>query len=523
MRRNVGFLAVALSLSLVLFYEETRAGDEDCPVRWGGRSSPNMVSDAKDLPSDLASTKPLWELRLGTHQYTIPTIDRGRMFVGTNDSRIDRPGVRTTGGGVLICVEQATGKLIWRLSSPRYFEGMTPPYHFNQWKCGFCSGPVVEGDRVYVVGGRGEILCLDRDGQADGNDGPFLNELEYMEVRSAPGAELGPEDGDIVWKFRLLDPPLRVIPHDVCGSTLLVLGDLVYACTSNGLDDRHHKVPSPLAPSLIVLDKKSGRLVARDGEKIGQRTLHGHWSSPAYGCVDGRSLVFFGGGDGVLYAFEPPEFPTEGSDVQILRKAWSYDCNPPEYRTRDGRPVPYARWNRNSPHGPSEIIGTPVFHKNRVYVAIGQSPLHGVGQGHLSAVDARTGKRVWASKLVDRTLATVSIAGGLLYIVDFSGKLHCFDADSGERFWVHDMGAGAWSASSFVADGKVYASNQDNILFVLKAAKKKDVLSRTRFRSMPITPTAVDGVLYFGTQKRLIAYPGPGAARHAETAESSGE
>jgi hypothetical protein len=35
----------------------------------------------------------------------------------------------------------------------------------------------VDGNRVYVVGNRGEILCLDRDGQANGNDGPFLDEL----------------------------------------------------------------------------------------------------------------------------------------------------------------------------------------------------------------------------------------------------------------------------------------------------------------------------------------------------------
>ena len=46
----------------------------------------------------------------------------------------------------------------------------------TQWKCGTCSGPLVDGSRVYVVGNRGEILCLDREGQANGNDGPFRKE-----------------------------------------------------------------------------------------------------------------------------------------------------------------------------------------------------------------------------------------------------------------------------------------------------------------------------------------------------------
>ena len=64
------------------------------------------------------------------------------------------------------------------------------------------------------------------------------------------------------------------------------------------------KPPAPTAPSLIVLDKKTGRLVASDDARIGPRLLHGQWSSPSLGAVNGRKLVFFGGGDGTCYAFE---------------------------------------------------------------------------------------------------------------------------------------------------------------------------------------------------------------------------
>ena len=62
--------------------------------------------------------------------------------------------------------------------------------------------------------------------------------------------------------------------------------------------------PRALAPSLIVLDKHTGRLAATDDEQIGTRLLHGQWSSPSLGQVGGKTLVFFGGGDGVCYAFE---------------------------------------------------------------------------------------------------------------------------------------------------------------------------------------------------------------------------
>lgn len=493
--------ALLLALASVLA-AETRAQT----VRWGGSTSPNMAAAVKHLPDDPARTEPLWELKLGSHQYSIPTLDRGRIYLGLNDAGLDRPGMKPTGGGLLMCVEQATGKLVWRMPSPRNFSGVKPPYHFDQWNCGFCSGPVVDGERVFAISGRGEVLCLDRQGQANGNDGPFQDELGYMGVSPGPGTELGPTDGDILWKYDLVSG-LDVVPHDVCGSTLLVVGELLFACTSNGIDDRHNKIPKPLAPSLIALDKKTGRLVARDDERIGLRMMHCNWASPSAGEVNGRTLVFFGGGDGILYAFEPPTLDPAG-EVKVLKKVWSYDCNPPDFRSREGQPVPYSKHNQNSPDGPSEIIGSPVFHQGRVYVTLGQSPLHGNGRGCLSCVEAATGRKVWASELVERTLATPALADGLLYVPDCSGNLHCFDLATGQRQWVHALGAKAWCASAFVADGKVYASTEANAFWVLKAGREKQVLSRTRLNSVPITPTAADGVLYLPTQRTLTALPG---------------
>ena len=435
-----------------------------------------LAAAAMSLPADPGNTTPLWELKLGMHQYTIPTIDRGRIYIGADDSAVTLPDYKPTGGGVLMCVEQATGKLIWQLPSPRYLDGVKPPFHFDQWKCGICSGPVVDSDRVYVVGNRGEVLCVDRN------------------------------RGNIIWRYNFITE-LGVVPHDVCGSTLLLVGDLLYACTSNGLDDRHDKVPAPLAPTLIALDKHTGHLVARDDEKIGLRLLHCNWSSPIAGQVNGRTLIFFGAGDGILYAFEPPTLAKDGK-VQLLRKLWSYDCNPADYRMRDGQPLPHSTHFKKLTDGPSEIIGTPAFHDGRVYVAIGQSPVHGNGQGCLSCVDAATGKKVWDSKLVERTLATPAIAGSLLYIPDTTGNLHCFDAATGERYWVHPLGARTWGASAFVADGKVYAGTEANIFWVLKAGKELQVLSQTRLKSAPITPAAAGGVLYLPTQRSLLAIPG---------------
>jgi outer membrane protein assembly factor BamB len=478
-------------------------------MRWGGAASPNMVSAAKNLPTTPTAVAPLWEVKTGTHQYSIPTLDRGRLYLGTNDRAVTRPGYKPSQGGALTCLDAATGRLIWQLPSPRYMEGVKPPYHFDQWQCGTCSGPVVDGERVYAAGNRGEVLCLDRQGQANGNAGPFLDELKYMNLgTTATAAGLLPTDGDIVWKFGLI-PELDVVIHDVCASTLLLDGEFLYVTTSNGIDDKHKKIPRPQGPALIVLDKKTGRLVAREGEEVCARMFHCNWSSPSAGEVGGKRLIFFGGGDGMLYAFEPPHAPAPGEGVQTLKKVWSVDGNPPDYRFRDGQKIPYTVNGHKTPGGPSEFIGTPVFYEGRVYAAIGQSNQYGPGQGCLVCVDAATGKKVWESREVGRTLSTPAISGGLLYLPDYAGRLHCFDAATGRRLWVHELEGTAFCASAYVADGKVYVGTENNILWVLKAGREKQLLSRARLRSGSITPVATDGVLYLPTQLTLAAYPGP--------------
>ena len=71
-----------------------------------------------------------------------------------------------------------------------------------------------------------------------------------------------------------------------------------------------------------------------------------------------------------------------------------------------------------------------------------------------------------------------------------------------------------------MADGKVYIGTETGSLWVLKAGKELQVLSKTRLKANPITLTAADGVLYIPTQHSLLAIPGkPAAPRTANIAE----
>jgi outer membrane protein assembly factor BamB len=102
-------------------------------------------------------------------------------------------------------------------------------------------------------------------------------------------------------------------------------------------------------------------------------------------------------------------------------------------------------------------------------------------------------------------MSTCSISGGLLYVSDYSGNLHCFDPDTGKRHWVHETKSPLWS-STFAVDGKVFLGTENSELWVLKAGKEKKVLNKIRLlEKMANTPTVANGVLYIATGRYLYA------------------
>jgi outer membrane protein assembly factor BamB len=245
---------------------------------------------------------------------------------------------------------------------------------------------------------------------------------------------------------------------------------------------------------------------------------HAQWASPSSGKVGDKTLIFFGGGDGICYAFEA--LTAAGEKPLSLKKVWSYDCNPPEYRFHDGKPIPYYQGDRRKSSstnkndgnylGPSQIIATPVFHEGRVYVAIGQDPAHGRGKGMLHCIDAsktgditKTGV-IWTYDDIDRSLATAAVDDGLLYVVDVAGRLHCVDTETGKRCWVYETKNETWGGP-LVADGKLYFGNK-RMLYIMTAGRKSKLLNKMRM-SAPVysTPIAANGVLYVASNRYLWA------------------
>jgi len=407
---------------------------------------------------------------------------------------------------------------LWRLAVPRRPDERLPKdVHFGQQQYGTCSSPAISGGRVFVMTSACEIVCLDVDGLADGNDGPFTDEGAYMAGAGQKPIELVPTDADIIWLFDIVEQ-LDVCPHDAASCSPLIDGRFLYCVTSNGVEEKHERCLRPEAPSYFCLDTETGRLLATDAERMGARLWHCLWSPPSLGVVNGRKLVFFGGGDGFCYAFEAlAEMPEKSIS---FKKVWWYDCNPPHYRLRDGEPIPYYagdKRKKDSPNhddgtylGPSQIISTPVFHQGRVYVTIGQDPAHGRGRGLLHCIDASgTGDitesgRVWSFDGLERSMSSVAIENGLLYAVDLAGRVHCMDSQTGRVHWLHELKGETWG-TPLLADGKLFIGTR-RYFHVLAAGEQPRELAKISLSSPSYgTPVAAAGTLFVASERFLWA------------------
>jgi outer membrane protein assembly factor BamB len=473
--------------------------------RWGQKYSRNMVSDETGLVDTFdiktgANIK--WTARLGSETHATPIVSGGKVFLGANNGTPRDP--RHKGDrGTLYCLDEKDGSLCWQLVVPKLTAVPFDPY--LDWpNGGICSPVTVEGDRVYAMSNRGEVMCLDINGLTDGNDGPFKDEARHMTPQKQDPIELGPLDADIIWLFDV-HAQVKTYPHDAAHSSYLIDGDFIYLNTNNGVDNTHRANRAPDAPSLIVLDKKTGALLAKDDEKMGRLVYHCTWSSPAMGVVNGKKLIFFGGGDGVVYAFEALKAAPPKGKVKTLKRVWKFDCDP------DAPKKDIHSWKSNRTEGPTNIKSMIVFQNNRVYVTAGGDIWWGKRQSWLKCIDAsltgditKTGE-IYSYEMPTHCCATPAVYKGLVFVADCAGYVHCVNDKTGKAHWTHDTGGEIW-ASPLVADGKVYIGNRRRGFFVFDASDQKNIVSSIKVDSnINSTATAANKTIYVTTMRYLYA------------------
>jgi outer membrane protein assembly factor BamB len=458
------------------------------PVNLTGKGVPLNISG-----EDGSEKGVKWKSDLGSVSYGGPTVGAGKLFVGTNN---ENPRDKSVKGdrGVVMCFDAKTGQFLWQILHDKLAAGDAVDYA----RQGIASTPTVDGDRVYYVSNRCELVCADVNGDPK-----------------------NPGKGKVLWTVDMVKQ-YKVFPCQLANCSPLIVGDLVFTITGNGLDVTQNPwtLPSPGAPSFLAANKKTGKVVWTDNSP-GKNIMEGQWSNPVYANAKGRPLVVFPAGDGWLYAFDAfkPDKPV-----------WKFNCNP------KGTIYNPNNWRQTEK---AYFLASPVVVGDRLYVGLGRNPEHGPGAGRLLCIDiTKTGDvspadanfdpkdpknkdsaLIWhfGGKIVPRpargrdvrfglTLSNCCVVEGLLYVSELDGYVHCLDAKTGEKYWTHDARAEIW-ATPYYVDGKVFVGTNDGDLLVFDHGKKLKEPKVLPFgRSIRTPPRFVDGLLYVMTDTTLFAF-----------------
>jgi len=515
-----------LALSALLLSASTSLA-ADWP-QWGGGPSRNPVSPEKGLRLDfqfrLTDDKDkvvkeergiTWKARLGEWTVIPPVIADGLVWVGTNarDPNNDKIPEKDWNGGVLMCFRGSDGKLLWQHRTPR-LSGKDVNWVEDFSHAALGSAPLVEGDQLWYVNNRSEVVCFDIALLKKGTGEP--REVWKLDMR----AKLG------------VFPRLPVMQEGFAAS---VAGykDRLYVVTHNGVDENHVKVPAPDAPSLVCLEKGTGKVLWQDNSP-GKNIHDVQISSPLIAEVGGKVQVIVGQGDGWLRAF----------DAATGELVWKCDPNPKD-----------AVYELGGTGTRNYFVATPILYDGRVYVATGQQWEHSLGLGELCCIDPtkkgdvspeldagpKKGKPnpnsavVWSTpRLTTADVPRIevgkkkrdmfreardfffgrSISGcvahdGLVYAADVGGYLCCFDARTGKLYWADDLRDSVRGQLLWV-EGKVLVATDGGNLFAYAHGKERVRLARieseTYFRSGPVF---ANGTLYLTGGDTLYAIRNP--------------
>lgn len=153
------------------------------------------------------------------------------------------------------------------------------------------------------------------------------------------------------------------------------------------------------------------------------------YSTPFLGVLGGQAAMVFGSGDGGLWAFQP----------------------------RTGKPIWNFQMSRRGMDAP------PMIHDDVVYMSQAQENIGDTSMGSVVAVDGKgsgditkSGK-IWMEKNITAGKGGPLLIDGRLYIPEESGRVHIFDAKTGERIGKPIRVVGSIVRSSPVyADGKIF-------------------------------------------------------------------
>ena len=260
--------------------------------------------------------------------------------------------------------------------------------------------------------------------------------------------------GKVVWKqTELKYPPV----HGGGGSPILVGDALVFSC--DGERD----------PFVVALDAASGAIRWKTAR-----------NSPAK----------------KQFAFSTPLTITVGGVPEIISPGPGFVA---AYDVKDGREI----WRVGYGEGYS-VVMRPVFAHGLLFVSSGfDFPVFYAIKPEGASGDVTATNVAWSTRKAPPQTASPVVAGDEVYFVSEAGIATCADARTGDVHWSERLGGG-FSASLVAAEGRVYFQNESGVGYVVKAAKKYQLLATNDLAERSLASYAVaDGTLFIRTEKTL--------------------
>ncbi len=373
------------------------------------------------------------------------------------------------------------------------------------WKVavGGRTTPILQDGRLFLItpigegiGLRERVICLDADTGRTLWEQAFNifhtdvveNRVGWTAVAADPetgsifahgtGGELLAfnRDGRLLWEVSLTEEFGRISGY---GGRLMnpVIDEerVIVNFMNSGWGDQ-----APGMQRYVALDKRTGQVLwwATPGGRaeIPDTT----YSTPVVAVIDGVRMLIGGNTDGRVY----------GMKARTGEVLWSF---------------------RVSKLG---LNASVVVDGNFVYATHSEENISGTEMGAVVCIDATKrgditeSGQVWRVEGCEAGYASPAVANGRLYVVDNSGNLFCFDARSGARQWIHNLGRVGKGSPVVTQDKVIYVADQTGVFHVLRdEGDRCNSLDREEFKRPDNavveifgSPAVAGGRVYFMTR-----------------------
>jgi outer membrane protein assembly factor BamB len=155
----------------------------------------------------------------------------------------------------------------------------------------------------------------------------------------------------------------------------------------------------------------------------------------------------------------------------------------------------------------------PLIANDLIYITGGYPPgraMYAFRPGAVGDISLKPGEDknaflAWSTSKGSPYTPTPIIYGGEFYVLADNGVLSAYDAKTGENIYQQRLPT-SFSASPVAANGKLYLSSEDGDVFVIKAGRQYELLSRnTMGQPLMATPALSDGMLIIRGENTIYA------------------